>query len=128
MSAELDRLAAEQYLLLTTFRKNGDPVRTPVWAGHDDGELTVWTERHAGKVKRIRNDPSVELAACDIRGKPKSGSTVPGKARILDDAGSERVRQSIIRKYGIIGRVTMFFSRLRGGSQRTVGVAIALDV
>ena len=126
MSSELERLAGEQYLLLTTFRKSGEPVSTPVWAGRDDDELTVWTERQAGKVKRIRNDRRVELTACDVRGKRTHGGTVSGTARVLDDAGSQRVRDSIARKYGLLARVTMFFSQLRGGKQRTVGLAIAV--
>lgn len=127
MSTALERLAGEQYLLLTTFRKSGEPVSTPVWAGQDGDEITVWTERQAGKVKRIRNDPRVELTACDLRGKSTHGPTVSGTARELDDEGSRRVRDSLAQKYGIIGRITMFFSRLRGGKQRTVGLSIALD-
>ena len=126
MTSELERLAAEKYLMLTTFRKNGDAVSTPVWAGRDGDELTVWTERESGKVKRIRNDGRVELAACDVRGRNVKGATVSGQARVLDDAGTRRVRASIERKYGLIGKVTMLFSRLRGGTERTVGLAIAV--
>lgn len=127
MGSELERLAGETYLLLTTFRKSGTPVSTPVWAGRDGAELTVWTERHSGKTKRIRNDSRVELVGCDLRGKRTHGATISGTARILDDAGSRRVRDSIARKYGLLGRVSMFFSQLRGGKERTVGLAIAVD-
>ncbi|OZM70523.1 PPOX class F420-dependent enzyme [Amycolatopsis antarctica] len=127
MGSEFERLAAEKYLMLTTFRKNGDRVGTAVWAGRDAGELTVWTERDSGKVKRIRNNGTVELTACDVRGKKTHGATITGTARVLDDAGTRRVRESIERKYGLVGKVTMFFSRLRGGSERTVGLAISVD-
>lgn len=127
MGSEVARLAGEQYLLLTTFRKSGAPVSTPVWAGRDGDELTVWTERQAGKVKRIRNDSRVQLTGCDVRGKRTHGATVSGTARVLDEAGSQRVRDSIARKYGLLGRATMFFSQLRGGRERTVGLAIAVD-
>lgn len=127
MSTELDRLAGEQYVALTTFRKSGDPVTTPIWAARMGDELVVWTERNSGKVKRIRRDGSVEATACDIRGKNTHGETVAGQARLLDDEGSEQVRKAIAGKYGIIGRITMFFSKLRGGRERTVGVAIKLD-
>jgi len=123
----LAELAAERYVLLSTYRRSGEAVATPVWIARRGDELVVWTERNAGKVKRIRNDSRVELTACDVRGRPSNGKTVVGRARLLDDAESRRVREAIARKYGIFGRVAMFFSRLRGGTQRTIGVAIALD-
>ncbi|ASR37555.1 PPOX class F420-dependent enzyme [Prauserella marina] len=124
MGTELERLATEKYVLLTTFRKSGDAVPTPVWAARLGDELVVWSERAAGKVKRIRAGSQVELVACDLRGKQTHGQTVRGKARILDDEGTAATREAIARKYGIVGRVTMFFSKLRGGPQRTVGLAI----
>lgn len=127
MSTELDRLAGEQYVALTTFRTSGAPVTTPIWAARMGEELVVWTERESGKVKRIRRDGRVEVTACDIRGKNTHGETVGGQARLLDDDGSEQARKVITGKYGIIGRVTMFFSKLRGGRERTIGVAVALD-
>ncbi|MEU6644203.1 PPOX class F420-dependent oxidoreductase [Saccharomonospora sp. NPDC046836] len=126
MEAQLERLSREKYVLLTTFRKSGEPVPTPVWAARDGDELVLFSVRTAGKVKRIRRNPRVELTACDLRGHRTHGETVSGLARILDDADSDRVRRVLARKYGLTGRVTMFFSRLRGGPQRTVGIAIGL--
>lgn len=125
--SEYQRLSAERYVVLTTYRRNGDPVETPVWVAGENSELLVWTERAAGKVKRVRRDPAVRVQASDLRGRSKHGAAVTGRARVLDGAGSELVRRAIARKYGLVGRVTMFFSRLRGGSERTVGLAIALD-
>ncbi|WP_298181989.1 PPOX class F420-dependent oxidoreductase [Saccharomonospora sp.] len=124
--AELARLDAEKYVSLVTFRKNGTGVATPVWIAQDGAELLVFSERDAGKVKRIRHTPRVELTACDMLGKKTHGTTVTGKARVLDDAGSEHARRVVARRYGVVGRVTMLLSRLRGGPQRTVGIAIAL--
>ncbi|WP_020671545.1 PPOX class F420-dependent oxidoreductase [Amycolatopsis nigrescens] len=124
--SEFERLSAEKYVVVTTFRKSGDPVPTPVWIAGDNGELVLWSERKAGKVKRIRNNGDVTVQACDLRGKSTHGPVVNGKARLLDDEGSERVRRAVARKYGIVGQVTMFFSRLRGPKDRTVGVAIEL--
>lgn len=125
--AELARLDAEKYVSLVTFRKNGTGVATPVWIARDGTELLVFSERNAGKVKRIRHTPRVELTACDMLGKKTHGATVTGKARILDDAGGEHARKVIARRYGLLGRVTMLLSRLRGGPQRTVGIAITLS-
>ncbi len=126
MGSEFERLAAEKYVVLTTFRKNGTPVPTPVWAAGDGGELVLWSERKAGKVKRIRNSGRVEVQACDLRGENTHGDVVAGEARLLDHDRTEQVRKAIARKYGVTGRVTMFFSKLRGPKDRTVGIAVRL--
>jgi len=87
----------------------------------------MWSERKAGKVKRIRNSGRVEVQASDVRGAKTHGAKVTGQARLLDDDNTRRVCRLIARKYGLVGQVTMFFSRLRGGPPRTVGIAITLD-
>ena len=66
----LDRLGAEKYVLLTTFRKDGRAVPTPLWAVPDGTGLAVWTPTGSGKVKRIRNSGLVTVAPCDLRGNP----------------------------------------------------------
>ena len=77
-------------LLLTTFRKDGTPVATPVWFVIHDGELHATTLENAGKVKRIRNDPRVTVAACTVRGTP-IGPTFAAHARVLPpDASAAR--------------------------------------
>ena len=65
-------IAKSQYVLLTTFTKDGRPKPTPVWAASDGDRLLVISEAKAWKVKRIRNTSRVTLAVCDIRGRPKS--------------------------------------------------------
>jgi hypothetical protein len=125
MSADLDRLADAKYVLLTTYRKDGRAVPTAVWAAGDGDELLVWTVNGSGKVKRIRRSGAVTLAACDVRGKP-SGESVAGQARMLDAAGTQHTRELIAKKYGILGRLTMFGSRLRRGTEGTVGIAITV--
>ena len=125
--SELERLAAEKYVVLTTFRRDGRAVPTPVWASRDGDELVLFSERTAGKVKRIRNNGEVRLQACDVRGRRVHGAEATGTARLLDAEGSERARRVIARDYGLFGRVTMFFSRLRGGPERTIGIAIKIS-
>jgi len=67
MIAEADRLAAlagEKYIRLTTYRKDGTEASTPVWVVSDDGRrLLVWTGAGTWKVRRIRRDPRVRVAA-----------------------------------------------------------------
>ncbi|GAA5114621.1 PPOX class F420-dependent oxidoreductase [Haloechinothrix salitolerans] len=127
MPTALRRLADEKYVQLTTFRRDGTPVPTPIWAVADDGELFVWTERNSGKVKRLRNNPRVEVTACDLRGKRTHGESVSGTARLLDDAETDRVRKLLGRKYGVLGFLGVVGSILRGGKKRTIGVGITLD-
>ncbi|MYT26445.1 PPOX class F420-dependent oxidoreductase [Streptomyces sp. SID7760] len=96
----LDELNQGKYVSLTTFRKDGTPVATPVWAVADGGELYVWTRSDSWKVKRIRNNGRVTLSACDVRGRVAEGAAVlEGEARLLDEAGLARVRKLMSRKY-----------------------------
>jgi PPOX class probable F420-dependent enzyme len=124
--SDVERLGRGSYLLVTTFRKDGTPVPTPVWAAQNGDELIVWTQTTAGKVKRIRNNPTVELAECDLRGKPR-GETVKGTARILDADATEHGRRVLRKKYGISGRVVIGASKVFRGRTGTVCLAITLD-
>lgn len=126
MVSEVERLSRGNYLLVTTFRRDGTPVPTPVWVGRDGEELIVWTQAKAGKVKRVRNNGAVEVAECDLRGRPR-GAVVTGRARVLDAAGSERGRALLKRKYGITGRIVIGASVLRRGRTGTVCLAIELS-
>jgi uncharacterized protein len=77
-------LADARYVSLTTFRKDGTPVATPVWVVGDDGRLLVVTGAESWKVKRIRHDPHVRVAPCTGRGKLK-GDAVDARAEIVSD-------------------------------------------
>jgi uncharacterized protein len=125
VATEIERLAGGQYVSVTTFRRDGTPVATPLWVGRDGDELVVWTPTGAGKVKRLRNSGRVEVAVCDFRGRV-SGEAVAGTARILDPEGTERVRRVIRRKYGVMGWLTVYGSIVRRGKKGTVGIAIRL--
>jgi uncharacterized protein len=116
-------VAKAQYVLLTTFTKDGRPKPTPVWAAFDGERLLVISEGKAWKVKRIRNTPRVTLAVCDIRGRPKS-EAIEATAAILDKSQTGAVYDAIGREYGLVGRVFNLFSKLRGGMQNNVGLEL----
>ncbi|GAA3864063.1 PPOX class F420-dependent oxidoreductase [Saccharothrix violaceirubra] len=116
-------LGREKYVLLTTYRKSGEGVPTPVWVGEEDGALYVWSTADAGKVKRIRRDGRVHIGPCDLRGRP-TGDQVEAHAELLDAEGSEFSRRLIARKYGLLGRLTLLGSRLRRGRQGTIGIRV----
>jgi uncharacterized protein len=71
VTGHFDALAGGRYVRLSTFRKNGRAVPTPVWFAGVGESLYVVTGRNTGKAKRIRNNPDVALAPCDFRGRPK---------------------------------------------------------
>ena len=125
MAATFNDVSNAQYVLLTTFTKDGRPKPTPIWIARDGDRALVITEKNSWKVKRIRNTPRVTLAVCDARGRVKVGAeTIEAKARVLDDSHTEDVYRAIIKRYGIIGRIFTIFSKLRGGAGRTVGLEI----
>lgn len=117
-------VATANYILLTTFTKDGRPKPTAVWAVPDGDRLLVISEAKAWKVKRIRNTPRVTVAKCDMRGNPKS-EAVEATATILDKSENGLVYDAIGRKYGLIGRVFNLFSKyLRDGMQKNVGLEL----
>ncbi|WP_225829732.1 PPOX class F420-dependent oxidoreductase [Streptomyces sp. NK08204] len=121
----LDRLGAGKYLLVTSYRKDGTPVATPVWVVRDADTLGVWTAADSWKVKRIRRRADILAGPCDVRGNP-TGEQLPGTAEVVDAATTARYRALIARKYGIVGRLTLLGSRLRRGLDGTVGIRVTL--
>ena len=91
-------IQGQKYISLTTFRKNGQAVATPVWFGEEDSKLFVMTRSISGKYKRIRNNPQVRVAPCTIRG-AVTGPECAVTARILSVEDHARARQAIKRKY-----------------------------
>lgn len=118
-----DTVTRAQYVLLTTFTKDGRPKPTPIWIAPDGDRALVITEKNSWKVKRIRNTPRVTLAVCDMKGRVK-GETIEATATVLDDSHTEAVYRAINKRYGIVGKIFTFFSKLRGGAGRTVGLEI----
>jgi PPOX class probable F420-dependent enzyme len=122
--ATLEQLGAEKYVLLTTFRRDGRAVPTPLWVVPDGTGLAVWTPADTGKVKRIRNSERVTVAACDLRGNVRGG-TIEARARIGDAADLRRTREALKRKYGMIGRLSLLGSRMRRGADGTVAILVS---
>jgi|SoimicmetaTmtHAB_FD_contig_51_4199508_length_707_multi_2_in_0_out_0_2 uncharacterized protein len=118
-----------KYLSVTSFRRDRTGVATPVWFVVDDGRLLIETDAESYKVKRMRRDPSVEVAVCTARGKLR-GVPVRGWAAVLPDTETDRVTELIAKKY----RVDMLFIRplrviqaaLRLGRARGRSVVVAI--
>ncbi|WP_328663434.1 PPOX class F420-dependent oxidoreductase [Nocardia salmonicida] len=123
MTNRLGELATANYVLLTTFRKDGTPVGTPLWAVAREDKLYVWTVTDSWKVKRIRRNPEVTLQPCNARGSAH-GAVVTGTARLLDAAETEQVRSGVRRKYWLTGPLVILASNLRRGKAGTIGIEI----
>jgi PPOX class probable F420-dependent enzyme len=89
-----------KYLSLTSFRRDGAGVATPVWFVEADGRLLVETDAGSYKVRRIRRDPRVTVAPCTATGRLR-GTPVPAWAKLLPDAEVARVDQLMGRKYRV---------------------------
>jgi PPOX class probable F420-dependent enzyme len=116
-------IAKSEYILLTTFTKDGRPKPSPIWAAPDGERLLVITQEKSWKVKRIRNTPRVTLAACDMRGNPKS-EAIEATAAILDKSQTGAVYDAIGNRYGLLGKTFNLFSKLRGGMKNNVGLEL----
>ena len=108
-----------KYINVETFRKTGAGVRTPVWFAADPAapdSFYIYSLADAGKVKRIRNNPKVRVAPCDMRGNLR-GAWVEGRARICTGKDVEKGQDLLRDKYGWMKIVGDFFSRMRGRTQ-----------
>ena len=112
-------LADARFVSLTTFRRSGEAVSTPVWVGREGASLVVLTPTDSGKVKRLRNDPRVELRPCGRFGAVADGvEPVAGTAEVREHPDDvERARSTIRRTYPLESRLVLgierFVERLR---------------
>lgn len=121
----LDEIGRSRYVSLTTYRKDGTAVATPVWHVVNGGELFVVSEADAGKVKRIRRNSRVVITVCGFRGTIAPGApSAEGTARLLDDAGTETARALLARKY-LLSRLGNWFAKtLRIRRSPLIGIAV----
>jgi PPOX class probable F420-dependent enzyme len=107
----------QKYLNLETFKKSGEGVKTPVWFAADPasdlaGEgarLYIYTIGNTGKVKRIRNNPSVKIAPCTIKGEPV-GDWADAKVEIVNGEEAARGMKLLNKKYFPLKQVLGFFA------------------
>jgi uncharacterized protein len=113
--SQMSRLRAEKYISLTTFRRDGRGVATPVWFAEDGDHIVAFTGAQTGKAKRIRHNPHVMVAPCTIRG-TITGPRWAGTVEFLPDSEHERVMGLIRAKY----RVTKFLLDIIVGTIRRI--------
>ena len=125
-AADLASLGQQKYVLLTTFRRTGAAVSTPVWVVPftDGHHLAVITTLSTGKCKRLAHTPRVLLAPCDQRGR-RRGDDLAAVAVVETGPTAERVQQLVRNKYGLLARAIQLVGRLRG---RTDAAAVLISV
>jgi PPOX class probable F420-dependent enzyme len=124
-SDRVSMLSGNAYINLETYRRNGQPVATPVWftIDHDNKMIYIITRRETGKVKRLRNNSNVRIVPCSIRGQPK-GEWLIGRATFATPEQQEIALKQRNKKYGLKARLSGLFSRTKGD---LVGIAISVD-
>lgn len=125
MSPALLAAGRRRYVSLTTFRRSGVPVSTPVWVAPSGDGLVVTTGAGTGKAKRLRNDPRVELRECTRTGRVRPGApVVEARAELVtDEVEQQGWRGALAAKYGVQWRVaSLLEQRLErpGGSGRVI--------
>jgi PPOX class probable F420-dependent enzyme len=119
-----ENLQSQQFMNLITYRKSGVEVRTPVWFVQDGTSLYVMTGKDAGKIKRIRNNPSITVEPSDRAGKPL-GDAVTAHAQIISDPAIEAQAGSLFnQKYGFMKRVFDLMALFNGGNKNRAFIEI----
>jgi uncharacterized protein len=111
---KLSQLSNFKYIDIETYRKNGTGVRTPIWFIIYQGLIYFRSDAKSGKVKRIRNNPHVRIAPCDIR----------GKVKFADSAESSIVYSMIDKKYGFVATLVRIFNKIRHTNPVVIGIAL----
>ena len=129
-AADVDALFPGRYLSVTSFKRDGTGVATPVWGVSDGTRLFALTDLHSAKVRRIRRDPHVLVAPCRVNGKLRA-EPVPARAEVLTDtADLERVQHLLKQRYKVSYRLVMLGYRLgrRARGKRSVADGAALAI
>jgi len=113
----------QKYITVETYKRDGTPVRTPVWFHVRDGLVIVVTRSETGKAKRLRANCRVRIAPCTIRGRVK-GPWTSGGAVILDGEQTDAAVKARDKKYGMMARLAR---SLTGGKGELFAFAIKLD-
>lgn len=119
-------LDGENFMLLTTYRRTGEGVSSPVWlVPVSDGRLGFWTADGSGKTKRLRHTDRVTVQACGRTGKPKDGSSqIAGTAEMVKSGPLfDEVQAKVKKKYGFEVPITKLLGKLFG--QRKAGQTYA---
>ncbi|MCX6016321.1 MAG: PPOX class F420-dependent oxidoreductase [Chloroflexales bacterium] len=119
-----ENLQSQQFMNLITYRKSGQTVRTPVWFVQEEACLYVMTGKDAGKIKRIRNNPTIVVEPSDRTGK-SLGPELAAQAHLITDPVIAAHASSLLnKKYGFMKRIFDFMAMFSGGLKNRAYIVI----
>jgi len=114
MNSSLGAISGAKTILLTTYRRDGTPVPTPVSVAFNGGRAFFRTYDQAGKVRRLRRDPRVEVAPATLRGRA-TGPGAPARAVLLEGGQARIAAAALAGRHRLLHAVLVpLFHRLRG--------------
>jgi PPOX class probable F420-dependent enzyme len=124
MTDSLQQFEGQQYLVIETYRKNGQGVKTPVWFARDGDTLRVWTESGSGKARRIRRDGRIRLAPSTGSGQPL-GAWADAHA-VADDSPEalDHVFKLFKKKYGVAFDGFRLLGKMRSATYITLTIRL----
>lgn len=111
--SKIQGLDSKKHIVLETYKKNNQAVRTPVWFVVNNDLIYVITRDKTGKVKRLKNNQSVRITHCNFFGKPL-GDWISGNARFVTDEEFKMALDLRKKKYGFMDTIARFVSRKKG--------------
>jgi PPOX class probable F420-dependent enzyme len=109
MTTGLEPLKGAGTILLTTYKRDGTPVPTPVSIAFDGDRAFFRSYDQAWKTKRLRNNPRVEIAPATLRGKP-TGPTVTARATLLTGTQATVAAEALARRHRLLQAVLVPFA------------------
>ncbi len=113
MGNKLEHFLDQKYINLETYKKDGTPIRTPVWFVIDKNLIYVITRDSTGKVKRLGNNQNVRIVPCSFKGEPKN-EWVKGAAEKIRGEEADKVIKLRKKKYGMFARLIGIFTSQKG--------------
>jgi PPOX class probable F420-dependent enzyme len=124
--SDFSRFRKEEFLSLETYRKNGETIKSPMWFAQDNDALYLWTMADTSKVKRIRNNPNVNIAPCKRMGEV-TGEWMTAHATIDDSPiVVAQVEAMLLKKVGLFFRIFRFIDAIRDRQKNSYRICIKL--
>ena len=113
MENKFEQFYNQKYINLETYKKDGTPIRTPVWFVIDNELIYVITRESTGKVKRLKNSQDARIVSCSFKGEPKN-EWIKGKAEKITGEEEDKIIKLRKKKYGMFARLTGIFTSQKG--------------
>ena len=113
MGNQLEQFLDQKYINLETYKKDGTPIRTPVWFVIGNDLIYVITRESTGKVKRLKHNQDVRIVPCSFKGEPKN-EWIKGKAEKITGEEADKAIKLRKKKYGMSARLIGLFTSQKG--------------